>query len=64
MTRITADISVSLDSCGCGAGEVDKPAFDAGLVDALTLRLVPIMLGAGTPVFTAERRAQIGRAHV
>ena len=27
-------------------------ALDAGLVDALTLHLAPIVLGAGTPLFT------------
>jgi hypothetical protein len=94
MTRIIADISVSLDgfvtrpdpspdnSLGTGgealhtwafSGEVGKPAFvvvtssppesvrttnpdwtfvTAGLVDALTLHLAPIVLGARTPVFT------------
>jgi riboflavin biosynthesis pyrimidine reductase len=27
--------------------------LDAGLVDALTLRLAPTVLGAGTPLFTS-----------
>jgi dihydrofolate reductase len=61
------------DTTGYGAGEVGKPAFvvvtssppesvrttnldwtfvTAGLVDALTLHLAPIVLGAGTPLFT------------
>jgi dihydrofolate reductase len=82
MTRVTADISVSLDGFVTGPGPSpgnrlgtggealhtrafsDDPdvilmggattssALDAGLVGALTLHLVPIVLGAGTPVFT------------
>jgi len=38
MTRIIADISVSLDG------------FVTGLLDALTLHLAPVVLGAGTPL--------------
>ena len=35
-----------------GYGATIGSALDAGLVDALTLHLAPIVLGAGTPVFT------------
>ena len=70
MTRIIADISVSLDAAReraeaaasdsgkdldvilMGGGATIRSALGAGLVDALTLHLAPIVLGAGTPVFT------------
>ena len=56
MTRIIADISVSdsgkdLDVIIMGGGATVGSALDAGLVDALTLHLAPIVLGAGTPLF-------------
>jgi riboflavin biosynthesis pyrimidine reductase len=35
-----------------GGGATIGSALDAGLVDALTLHLAPIVLGAGTPLFT------------
>lgn len=31
-------------------------AFDAGLVDALSLHLAPVVLDAGTPLFTGRTR--------
>jgi len=37
-----------------GGGATIGSALDAGLVDALTLHLAPIVLGAGTPLFTGE----------
>ncbi|NJP31922.1 dihydrofolate reductase family protein [Micromonospora thermarum] len=66
MTRIIADISVSLDGFvtgpdpspdnGLGTGGdrlgARRSALDAGLVDALTLHLAPVVLGAGTPLST------------
>ncbi|MET9686056.1 dihydrofolate reductase family protein [Streptomyces coeruleorubidus] len=62
MTRIIADISVSLDGFvtgpasgpdnGMGGGATIGSALDAGLVDALALHLAPVVLGAGTPLFT------------
>jgi dihydrofolate reductase len=59
MTRSIADISVSdsgkdLDVILMGGGATVGSALDAGLVDALTLHLAPIVLGAGTPLFTGE----------
>ncbi len=59
MTRIIADISVSdsgkdLDVILMGGGATVGSALDAGLVDALTLHLAPIVLGARTPLFTGE----------
>ncbi|MFI7642918.1 dihydrofolate reductase family protein [Nonomuraea sp. NPDC049400] len=35
-----------------GGGATIASAIDAGLVDALTLRLAPVVLGSGTPLFT------------
>jgi dihydrofolate reductase len=59
MTRIIADISVSdsgkdLDVILMGGGATVGSALDATLVDALTLHPAPIVLGAGTPLFTGE----------
>jgi len=73
MTRIIADISVSLDAVTAareraeaassdsgkdldvilmGGGATAGSALDAGLAGVLTLHLAPIVLGAGTPLFT------------
>jgi len=42
-----------LDVILMGGGATIRSAFDAGLVDGLTLHLAPVVLGAGTPLFTA-----------
>jgi dihydrofolate reductase len=41
-----------LDVVLMGGGATIGSAIDAGLVDALTLHLAPVVLGAGTPLFT------------
>ncbi|TDD06107.1 dihydrofolate reductase [Nonomuraea deserti] len=41
-----------LDVVLMGGGAVIASALDAGLVDGLTLHLAPVVLGAGTPLFT------------
>jgi len=41
-----------LDVVLMGGGATIASAFDARLVDALTLHLAPVVLGAGTPLFT------------
>jgi dihydrofolate reductase len=41
-----------LDVVLMGGGTTICSALDAGLVDALTLHLAPVVLGAGTPLFT------------
>ncbi|MFJ8469244.1 dihydrofolate reductase family protein [Streptomyces swartbergensis] len=41
-----------LDAVLMGGGATIGSALDAGLVDALTLHLAPVVLGAGTPLFT------------
>ena len=43
---------VDLDVVLMGGGATIGSAFDAGLVDVLTLHLAPVVLGAGTPLFT------------
>jgi len=41
-----------LDVVLMGGGATIDSALDAGLVDVLTLHLAPVVLGAGTPLFT------------
>ncbi|HZG04488.1 MAG TPA: dihydrofolate reductase family protein [Streptomyces sp.] len=41
-----------LDVILMGGGATIGSALDAGLVDALTLHLAPVVLGTGTPLFT------------
>lgn len=41
-----------LDVVLMGGGATIGSAFEAGLVDALSLHLAPVVLGAGTPLFT------------
>ncbi|MFB7510235.1 dihydrofolate reductase family protein [Streptomyces broussonetiae] len=47
-----SDSGKDLDVILMGGGVTVGSALDAGLVDALTLHLAPIVLGAGTPLFT------------
>jgi dihydrofolate reductase len=68
MTLVLADISVSLDEAASaergedldvvlmGGGATIGSALDAGLVDVLALHLAPVLLGAGTPLFTGGTR--------
>ena len=48
----SSDSGKDLDVILMGGGATIGSALDAGLVDALTLHLAPIVLGAGTPLFT------------
>lgn len=41
-----------LDVVLMGGGATIRAAFEAGLVDTLSLHLAPVVLGAGTPLFT------------
>jgi dihydrofolate reductase len=45
-----------LDVVLMGGGATIGSAIDAGLVDALTLHLAPVVLGGGTPLFTGGTR--------
>ena len=47
-----SDSGKDLDVTLMGGGATVGSALDAGLVDALTLHLAPVVLGAGTPLFT------------
>jgi dihydrofolate reductase len=42
-----------------GGGDVIRQCVDAGLVDELRIHLAPIVLGAGTPLFTAIGRHEM-----
>jgi dihydrofolate reductase len=48
----SSDSGKDLDVIFMGGGATIGSAFDAGLVDVLTLHLAPVVLGAGTPLFT------------
>ncbi|GAA2391332.1 dihydrofolate reductase family protein [Streptomyces glaucosporus] len=47
-----SDSGEDLDVVLMGGGATIGSALDAGLVDVLTLHLAPVVLGAGTPLFT------------
>ena len=47
-----SDSGKDLDVILMGGGATIGSALDAGLPDALTLHLAPVVLGAGTPLFT------------
>ncbi|MDG9720663.1 dihydrofolate reductase family protein [Streptomyces sp. DH24] len=48
----SSDSGRDLDVILMGGGATIGSALDAGLVEALTLHLAPVVLGAGTPLFT------------
>lgn len=48
----SADSGKDLDVVLMGGGAAVRSALDAGLADALTLHLAPVVLGSGTPLFT------------
>lgn len=48
----SSDSGRDLDAVLMGGGATVSSALEAGLVDALTLHLAPVVLGAGTPLFT------------
>lgn len=48
----SSDSGEDLDVVLMGGGATIGSALDAGLVDTLTLHLAPVVLGAGTPLFT------------
>jgi dihydrofolate reductase len=47
-----SDSGKDLDVVLMGGGATVRSALAAGLVDVLTLHLAPVVLGAGTPLFT------------
>ncbi|MFJ4492315.1 dihydrofolate reductase family protein [Streptomyces diastaticus] len=48
----SARSGTGLDVVLMGGAATVRSAFDAGLVDVLSLHLAPVVLGAGTPLFT------------
>ncbi|MFJ7999414.1 dihydrofolate reductase family protein [Streptomyces sp. NPDC096310] len=48
----SSDSGKDLDVVLMGGGATIASALDAGLVDTLSLHLAPVVLGAGTPLFT------------
>jgi len=48
----SSDSGKDLDVVLMGGGATVGSALDAGLVDVLSLHLAPVVLGAGTPLFT------------
>ncbi|MEV0977708.1 dihydrofolate reductase family protein [Streptomyces sp. NPDC049915] len=48
----SAAVGKDLDVIIMGGGTTVGTAFDAGLVDVLSLHLAPVVLGSGTPLFT------------
>lgn len=50
----SSDSGKDLDVVLMGGGATVCSALETGLVDALTLHLAPIVLGAGTPLFTGQ----------
>ncbi|MGW7072914.1 dihydrofolate reductase family protein [Streptomyces sp. NPDC054855] len=48
----SSDSGKDLDVILMGGGATIASALEAGLVDTLTLHLAPVVLGAGTPLFT------------
>lgn len=48
----SVDSGTDLDVVLMGGGATVGSALEAGLVDTLTLHLAPVVLGAGTPLFT------------
>ncbi|MFJ7771861.1 dihydrofolate reductase family protein [Streptomyces sp. NPDC097107] len=48
----SSDSGKDLDVVLMGGGATIGSAIDAGLVDGLSLHLAPVVLGAGTPLFT------------
>jgi dihydrofolate reductase len=48
----SADRGQDLDVVLMGGGATVSSAVEAGLIDTLTLHLAPVVLGAGTPLFT------------
>ncbi|GAB7110089.1 hypothetical protein JCM4814A_84040 [Streptomyces phaeofaciens JCM 4814] len=47
-----------------GGGASIGSAFEAGLVDVLTLHLAPVVLGTGTPLFTGRAPRTLVRRNV
>lgn len=60
----SAERGATLDAVLMGGGSLVGSALAAGLVDTLVLHLSPIILGAGTPLFTGSRPRQLAQREV
>jgi dihydrofolate reductase len=47
-----------------GGAETIRGALDLGLLDELRLHLSPVILGAGTPLFTGQQPRALRQIHV
>jgi dihydrofolate reductase len=60
----SAERGADLDAILMGGGALVGSALAAGLVDTLVLHLSPIILGAGTPLFTGARSTRLVQREV
>ncbi|WP_037916824.1 dihydrofolate reductase family protein [Actinacidiphila yeochonensis] len=60
----SSETGLDLDVVLMGGGATIASALDAGLVDTLTLHLAPVVLGAGTPLFTGAAPRTLVRRSV
>jgi dihydrofolate reductase len=60
----SSDSGRDLDVVLMGGGTTIGSALEAGLVDALTLHLAPVVLGSGTPLFTGTAPRTLVRRSV
>jgi dihydrofolate reductase len=60
----SAERGADLDAILMGGGALVGSALAAGLVDTLVLHLSPIILGAGTPLFTGARTTRLVQREV
>ncbi|MFE4949723.1 dihydrofolate reductase family protein [Leifsonia sp. NPDC056665] len=61
---VSAERGADLDAILMGGGGLIGSALAAGLVDTLVLHLSPIILGAGTPLFTGSRPRELAQREV
>ncbi len=58
------DVAGTKDVVVMGGGDVIRQCVDDGLADELVLHLAPIILGAGTPLFTGAARRELRQRDV
>lgn len=60
----SSERGADLDVVLMGGGATIRSAMAAGLVDLLTVHLAPVVLGAGTPLFTGGTSVVLEQQHV